>query len=86
MSVKKSDSILLFDDQAPAKITKMGHITDLTVCDTVTCEPVCKRLSKDYYLNTNFNPPSPRGERPVLVIPGNASGGFQSTLPARGET
>lgn len=52
MSVKKSDSILLFDDQAPAKITKMGHITDLTVCDTVTYEPVCKRLSKDYYLDT----------------------------------
>ena len=52
MAVKKSDSILLFDNQAPAKITKMGHITDLTVCDTVTCEPVCKRLSKDYYLDT----------------------------------
>ena len=52
MSVKKSDSILLFDDQAPAKITKMGHITDITVCDSVTYEPVCKKLSKDFYLDT----------------------------------
>lgn len=52
MAVKKSDSVLLFGNQAPAKITKMGHITDLTVCDSITYDPVCKKLSKDLYLDT----------------------------------
>ena len=34
----------------------------------------------------HFNPLSPHGERPCHPRPSPASGGFQSTLPTRGET
>lgn len=43
---------MLFDPRAPAKVTKMGNITDLVVCDTMSKEPVCVKISKDNYVNT----------------------------------
>lgn len=52
MAVKKVKDHMLFDPRAPAKLTKMGNITDLLVCDTITTEPVCKKISKDLYVNT----------------------------------
>ena len=42
----------MFVPRAPAKITKMGNITDLVVYDTITREPICVKVSKDSYLNT----------------------------------
>ena len=43
---------------------------------------------KEYYISPHdFNPRSPHGERPGSAVHENAvSGGFQSTLPARGAT
>lgn len=52
MMVKKTKDHMLFDSRAPAKITKMGNITDLVVCDTISKEPSCKKVSKDNYVNT----------------------------------
>lgn len=52
MPVRKSKEVMLFDPRAPAKITRMGNITDLVVYDKVTREPVCTKISKDSYMNT----------------------------------
>ena len=52
MPVRKSKKVMLFDPRAPAKMTKMGNITDLVVCDSFTREPICVKVSKDSYVNT----------------------------------
>lgn len=52
MLVRKTKECMLFDPRAPAKITKMGNITDLVVCDRITREPVCVKVSKDSYIDT----------------------------------
>jgi len=52
MGVRRKRSHILFEPRAPAKITKMGNVIDLMVCDTITTEPVCKKISRDQYVNT----------------------------------
>ena len=52
MLVRKSMDHMSFKSWAPAKITKMGNITDLLVYDNEIKEPSCIKLSKDCYLNT----------------------------------
>lgn len=51
MPIQKSKDTIIYDAQAPAKITKMGNITDIVVSDTVTFDPPCVRLSNDQWLN-----------------------------------
>lgn len=53
MTVRKIQEPGDFDPSAFAKLTEMGNITDLTVCERVNRDPVVRKLTKDmYYLLT----------------------------------
>lgn len=53
MTVRKFQDPGDFDPRSFAKLTEMGNITDLTVCEKVNHDPVVRKLTKDlYYLLT----------------------------------
>ena len=53
MTDKEHQGFKIFASSAPAKLTMMGYITDLTVCERVNRNPVVRKLTKDlYYLLT----------------------------------
>lgn len=51
MRVRKCKDHMSFNASASAKITKMGNIADLLVCENEIKEPSCVKLSKNYFLN-----------------------------------